>query len=346
MSLNDTITAKFSLSAAEIKRSDTLLTQTNPIVSSILLKSYPLIIITNEFLEFFVWLSRDSTLNVLYLSVLYLSIYFSDTWLVYVCFPTLIVSIYCSINFYVNSVYVDVNNNENPTLKDILDHLENFITRFSLLLRPVCTHSSFTLNKIIRLIIVLSPLHIVLLRYFISPKNYLLTFVVIITNFNSIWLQSTIKLLWRSLLIRRLSNILGFHSSNSKANYKILNGINTGGKIIQFQIFEHQRRWIGIGWGNQLLPYERSHFTNEALQKTDGPAHFKFPFNFNQWKWLEENWNVDPLFNKSKDINGWVYYDNYWQHPLYTDSISSYTRTRKWSRKAVLVVKQYEETTS
>lgn len=336
------IVANITPTTSTPRRSADLLAITNPLISSTLLKAYPLVVIFNEFLEFFLWKSRDPVLNSLYLSTLYLTVFFSESVLSYWYVPLFAVVMYCSVNYYVNSVYIDVNNTESPTLDEVLNNFENFCIRMDTIKDPFDKIiDRISPWKLLKLLIMLTPFHIITLKYLISPQNYCLLCLIVVTNFHTFWFQATLRIFWRSLVIRKLLNYLSLADSLNFTefynNYRIIKGNNDNGKIIQFQILEHQRRWIGLGWTNQLLPYERTNFTNETLQKAESPEEFKFPFNSKQWQWLEEKWSIDTNFNRQKSNQGWCYYDNYWRNPLYVDSISSFTRTRKWTRKAVLV---------
>lgn len=121
---------------------------------------------------------------------------------------------------------------------------------------------------------------------------------------------------------------------------------------VVFEVLENERRWFGIGWSSMLYPNERPNFCFEKTMEvapsiTTEPDDFPFPVFENdvysyQWNWSDESWKVDQEFNRSKSIEGWVYYDNSWEHPRYQDGFSKYTRSRKWARKATLVIDKYK----
>jgi hypothetical protein len=290
----------------------------------------------NAAVDLFTWTGKDPAMNAVYWILVYLGVYYYYTIVYWLYLVPLLVLAYCSVNYYVNSVYVDVNGQEKPTLEEILLSLENLVTKLEHLVLPI---KSFRLTwwKFVNFMMIVTPLNIILLRYVIPIRAYLVIHIIICSTYHSLWFQATIRVIWRSQFVRNAWNFfIGSHTLNNTNNYKILNG-NKNGKIILFQILEHQRRWFGIGWSNKLLPYERANYTNEAFQSTSSPGEFSFPFNSRHWKWLEESWRIDMEFCKNKNKDGWVYYDNYWQAPQYCDSIASYTRSRKWTRKAVLV---------
>lgn len=335
------ITADFTpIPTSHSRRSVPLISTTNPLVTSILYKIFPILIILNTVLDFVTWTNHDPFMNFIYHSVLYLFIFYYDVTIYYYYMPILIVLVFSSINYYINSVYAHVNEEE-PTLEEIVDTLDNFTTRVDILLEPFRT-IQISFKKLLNFLFLITPVHLLVLRYLIHPKTYLLFLSIVTTTFHSLWFQATIKILWRSQFIRNIfSFFVGANSSHFYNNYKILNETRISkeknGKIIQFQIIENQRRWLGLGWSDKLLPYERANFTNESLQETSSPEEFIFPFNSKQWQWLEESWNIDMGFCDVHHKDGWVFYDNYWQNAQYQDSITSYTRARKWTRKAVLI---------
>lgn len=128
---------------------------------------------------------------------------------------------------------------------------------------------------------------------------------------------------------------------------KVIVSPNQLKQVVKFEILENERRWFGVGWSKFLLPGERSSFVYEqsALPAPDphSPEDFPFPVFENDlysysWKWLDDKWLLDHEFNKGKNSQGWVYYDKNWESPGYEDGFSKYTRTRKWVRKAVLLI--------
>lgn len=336
MSANTVLHAEFTPESSS-RRSSSLGT-TNPLVASILHRSFPLFVLANSTLDFFTWHTRDPILNGLYwclfLSCIY---YYRLAWLFWGLITTVL---YCSFNYYVNSVYVDVSHHT-PTLDDILNELDNMVTRFETLTAPL-RNIKPQWGRIVNYLFIVTPVHIITLKYFTTPRVYTSILLLVIAAYHSLWFQATMRILWRSQMVRQIFLFfIGSHAAGLHNNYKILNVSrlpgNKNGKIIQFQILEHQRRWIAVGWSDKLLPYERANHTNEALQATSSPEAFTFPFNSNHWKWLEDKWSVDAEFCKMKNKEGWVYYDNYWKNPCYQDTITAYTRSRKWTRKAVLV---------
>lgn len=123
-------------------------------------------------------------------------------------------------------------------------------------------------------------------------------------------------------------------------------------QIVLFEILENERRWLGLGWAKLLLPSERPNFCYQQSMMSsphvlDASSEvsdaFPFPvFDIDLytylWDWLDDRWTVDSEYNKGKDPEGWIYYDNNWGTPAFVDGITKYTRSRKWVRKAVLII--------
>ncbi|CCH45070.1 Peroxisomal membrane protein PEX31 [Wickerhamomyces ciferrii] len=342
------ITSAFTpIPTSHSRRSVPLVSTTSPLITSILYKIFPILIIFNTTLDFITWTSHDPFMNFIYHSMLYLLIFYYDVTIYFFFVPILTVLVISSINHYVNSVYIHVNEEE-PTLEEIVDTLDNFTTRVDILLEPFRA-VQISYLKLLNFLFMITPVHLVLMKYFLQPKTFLLSITIMITTFHSLWFQATLKILWRSLFVRNIfSFFIGTNTAHFYNNYRILNETkisnDKNGKIIQFQIIENQRRWVGLGWSDKLLPYERANFTNEALQETSSPDSFLFPFNSKQWQWLEEKWNIDLKFCDNKNKDGWKYFDNYWQSGQTSDSITSYTRSRKWTRKAVLISEKTKST--
>lgn len=123
-------------------------------------------------------------------------------------------------------------------------------------------------------------------------------------------------------------------------------------QTVQFDILENERRWIGLGWSKLLMPSERASFCYESLMMSaPDPLQeddFSFPVFENDlytylWQWMDDKWAIDGEFNKSRYKSGWVYYDTNWQNPAYQDGFSRYTRTRKWTRRAILLIDKQAE---
>ncbi|KAK6457615.1 Pex24p integral peroxisomal membrane peroxin [Scheffersomyces xylosifermentans] len=123
-------------------------------------------------------------------------------------------------------------------------------------------------------------------------------------------------------------------------------------QIVLFELLENERRWIGLGWSKLLMPNERPSFCHEksllpAPSVETTKDDYPFPIFENDiykysWDWLDTDWKVDVDFNDGKSKEGWVYYDNKWSNPSHKDGFSKYTRSRKWIRKAILLIDKQE----
>lgn len=121
-------------------------------------------------------------------------------------------------------------------------------------------------------------------------------------------------------------------------------------QTVRFDILENERRWFGFGWSKLLLPNERASYCYEQLMRPSPDPQdddFEFPVCEHDlykytWQWMDERWELDLEFNKSRYKTGWVYYDSNWGNPGYRDQSSKYTRTRKWTRRATLLIDKRE----
>ena len=90
-----------------------------------------------------------------------------------------------------------------------------------------------------------------------------------------------------------------------------------------FILFENQRRWVGLGWTNNMFAYERAAWTDEHNNSVPGKGRFELPEvedGYAKWRWVAgSKWKVDGVsgdvenegeYDGDKGKNGWVYYDN------------------------------------
>lgn len=123
-------------------------------------------------------------------------------------------------------------------------------------------------------------------------------------------------------------------------------------QTVRFDVLENERRWLGLGWSKFLLPNERASFCFEPLMQPAPDPLLEEDFNFPvfendlytyQWQWMDDKWELDLEFNRCRYKTGWVYYDSSWKGPGYEDGFSKYTRTRKWTRRAILLIDKQAE---
>ncbi|KAF5667780.1 integral peroxisomal membrane [Fusarium circinatum] len=148
-----------------------------------------------------------------------------------------------------------------------------------------------------------------------------------------------------------LTKALG-KSSSFQTNHGRRNGsAKTAGVKFTFIIYENQRRWIGLGWTNNLFAYERAAWTDDHNNSVPAKDDFELPEvedgSRMQWRWVPgTRWRVDGVSDENGPVdydgdegkNGWIFYDNKWQNGHRgQDGWSRWTRRRKWYRDAELV---------
>ncbi|KAJ4190219.1 hypothetical protein NW755_005359 [Fusarium falciforme] len=148
-----------------------------------------------------------------------------------------------------------------------------------------------------------------------------------------------------------LTKALG-KSSSFSTNHGRRNGhAKTAGVKFTFIIYENQRRWLGLGWTNNLFAYERPAWTDEHNNPVPAKDDFELPEvedgSRMEWRWVQNGrWRVDGVtddqgavdYDGEEGKNGWIFYDNKWQNGQRgQDGWSRWTRRRKWYRDAELV---------
>ncbi|KAJ4303868.1 hypothetical protein N0V88_001465 [Collariella sp. IMI 366227] len=131
-------------------------------------------------------------------------------------------------------------------------------------------------------------------------------------------------------------------------------GSRSTGVRFTFIIYENQRRWVAWGWAPSQLMYDRPAWTDEHNNSVPPRDEFELPEVADgsnmRWRWVEgSRWRVDGVADEAAGgdefdydgpagRNGWVYYDNKWQHGRRgQDGWNRWTRRRKWYRDAELV---------
>ncbi|KAI8357288.1 integral peroxisomal membrane peroxin-domain-containing protein [Blakeslea trispora] len=121
--------------------------------------------------------------------------------------------------------------------------------------------------------------------------------------------------------------------------------------IFQFEIYENQRWWLGVNWTTNMMPSERTPWTDSQLKPITSKEDIQLPESTLQeqpengstvskvWSWVDGDWWVDmtgELQNKV-DHNGWEYGNNAWKQTSGTPGMQTFTRRRRWCRRARLV---------
>ncbi|KAF4968793.1 hypothetical protein FSARC_3820 [Fusarium sarcochroum] len=158
-----------------------------------------------------------------------------------------------------------------------------------------------------------------------------------------------------SELTKALGKTPSFQTNHGRRN----GNAKTAGVKFTFIIYENQRRWIGLGWTNNLFAYERSAWTDDHNNSVPSKDDFELPEvedgSRMEWRWVPgTRWRVDGVsdehgpvdYDGNEGKNGWIFYDNKWQNGQRgQDGWSRWTKRRKWYRDAELVeVNQSEDT--
>ncbi|CAO3636746.1 unnamed protein product [Mucor hiemalis] len=136
--------------------------------------------------------------------------------------------------------------------------------------------------------------------------------------------------------------------------------------IFQFEVFENQRWWLGVNWTTNMMPSERGPWTDNQLKPISSKEEFELPEPTvktttqtvdNQviertlhkvWSWADGDWWVDMTgeLQGKIDHNGWEYGNNAWKQLTGMPGIQTFTRRRRWCRRARLVEREIEQVLS
>ncbi|KAG2172034.1 hypothetical protein INT43_001511 [Umbelopsis isabellina] len=123
--------------------------------------------------------------------------------------------------------------------------------------------------------------------------------------------------------------------------------------VFKFEIFENQRWWLGVDWTSNMMPGERTPWTDSHNDPIPSKSAFDLPepsttvsndgddqiITVKEWKWADPDWWVDMKLRKEGlvDEDGWQYTNNAWKNPSGKGGLRQFTRRRKWCRNAKLV---------
>jgi hypothetical protein len=219
------------------------------------------------------------------------------------------------------------------SLDEIVDILQQFTTRCNILLDPFLTMTDFlstqqsptsattrpALTTLFIRILLITPLWIALTLpplYIITTRRIILFIGTTILTWHSRPARVTRAILWRSVLIRRLSSFttgLSFPSSHppqpststttskSQSHLATLTATTkrpaSSGVRFTFILYENQRRWIGLGWTTSLFAYERGPWSDENLNPAPSKDEFELPEvedGLSRWRWVENSeWRIE-----------------------------------------------------
>lgn len=133
--------------------------------------------------------------------------------------------------------------------------------------------------------------------------------------------------------------------------------------IFQFEVFENQRWWLGVNWTTNMMPSERGPWTDNQLKPIVSKEEFELPEPtvktttqtvndkviertlHKVWSWADGDWWVDMTgeLQGKIDHNGWEYGNNAWKQLTGMPGIQTFTRRRRWCRRARLVEREIEQ---
>ncbi|CEP61988.1 Pex32p LALA0_S04e05182g [Lachancea lanzarotensis] len=96
--------------------------------------------------------------------------------------------------------------------------------------------------------------------------------------------------------------------------------------VVEYRIYENQRKWPLDGWTHNTLTYERTKYSTgqgSTLSRSLSPWEFQESLS-PDWIWIEDGWKPHE----------WEYCDTEWNIKGPVDSLDCYTRTRTWVRSA------------
>lgn len=194
----------------------------------------------------------------------------------------------------------------------------------------------------------------------VTTRRVILVAGTIMLTWHARVLRVSRTILWRSTAIRRLAaGITGLHFETTEHTFKKdIEAASKNGQQVKSQqqeseltralgrtsfqtsrrsgdnkrsagvkftfiIYENQRRWVGLGWTNNLFAYERSTWTDEHNNAVSGKDDFELPKveggSRLEWRWVDSSrWRVDGVADEQGPVdydgdegkNGWIFYDN------------------------------------
>ena len=222
------------------------------------------------------------------------------------------------------------------SLDEILDTLQEFTARCSILLDPLLSLTDFlstqttptsattrpALTTLLIRVLLVTPFWIILTLppfYILTPRRVILAFGTIALTWHSKPARVSRVILWRSVFMRKAaafatglkldtsSNItrptMGAKSqgaiASEAANKK---KPDSSGVRFTFILYENQRRWLGLGWTTSLFAYERGPWTDEHLNPAPSKEEFELPDvegGLSRWRWIDPDWRIEHGAPKS-----------------------------------------------
>ncbi|CAH00149.1 Pex32p [Kluyveromyces lactis] len=354
-----------------------------PITIACLYRLYPWLLLLDQLLDKLMWHIDDVSLQLIYIILLCYStalvvpkntsLLFQafDIWLGYTS-----VFILAGTMFYYNyTLWKELEQSEAPTIDEITHTLDSVLEKLKTVQNEVLgTDKVRKLTNInsqtFKIVALLTVIHLITVS-FLDVRTYSVLVISLVSVFHSVYYQSTMKLLWRYLWIRRCYYyIWDSVPSESKLEtnfqqYKVicesqvipfpksLQGLKGQELQVQLQMLilqdptkiDPESDYVHV----KIIEYNVDE--NERKWKQEGwtpkllpyeRAHFSNSFtqtpSVTPWKFHEEL-PSDWIWIESTWVPGsWQYCDAKWNLLGANDSIACFTRRRTWKRRAFKIL--------
>ncbi|AET40938.1 Pex32p Ecym_7086 [Eremothecium cymbalariae DBVPG len=185
---------------------------TSPLISKALYQFYPVLIIFDSTLNNIMWMQEDTCMGFIYLTLICFSAHMLKpsvdrsqlfySWMSFLSLGFLGLSVI----YYIHSTLSDMQEDEAPTVDDIIIVLESVLDKLDRIrievvgcgLRKRLVSTTWATLK---LIVMLTPIHWICMQFF-SPMECFMWFLALLFTYHSTWFQCTLRLCWRSLPVR------------------------------------------------------------------------------------------------------------------------------------------------
>ena len=275
--------------------------------------------------------------------------------------------------YYIHTLFRDLERSEAPTIDEINHTLESVLEKLSTVRDEVLGPGKS--RKIHRLdlgtfkfVLLLTIFQFLFLRFF-SLRQFVVFFCIQLPLFHSVYYQSTMKLFWRSLWIRRAyycfwkdgtapvtTDIMEFKVVSEEQVVpfpKSLQGLK--GKELQIQLqtliiqdshtIDPESDYVRVKIVEFRIDENERKWNQEgwtrhllSYERTHFCNSFNHTYCMSPWKFQEDlptEWIwVDDSWIPSQ----WRYCDSEWTEIGTKDSIACFTRRRTWRRKAFQII--------
>lgn len=307
-------------------------------ISSAMVKLYPYLIVANYTLGVLTWSNENIWSSVLVVAgyiILVSQLSFITKFLGHIVIVAMLLG-YTKLNQFIERTIYD-----HATIEDIVKIMNQVAYKFDLLFLPLTNLDVNNIERLLLVMLVLSPIVIIINLLIIPPKRCLTILGVFLLTYHSPAAKVTRRLLWKFKTVRKLIyyttglNLGGIDidNNNEKKNDTLIANvqkqvnkklsISTDSELTQnsslktladdnkpikftYVLYENQRHWIGMGWKSSMLNYERTSWTDEFLNEAPSPDKFQLPPMDNvsgmKWRWLDKTWRLDLTNDGAIDI--------------------------------------------